>query len=349
MKQPIFKLIKLSSLSIGFDSPRLLKDLQNEKEVNAYFVLDESLVSLMLSIGENGFSPIEPLIVAPTNNLEYEVIDGNRRLIASKILNNPDLIHVQQSLISKIINGCKIIPKEVPCLVFESKQDVFNHLGYKHIASSKTWDMLKKAHFLYECYNNKSEKLSFDEKVTEIAKSVGTRKEYVKNFILGFQVYKAIEDNLFFSIENLTHKNFRFNVILESLKQENISKFLGINFLSFTTEFNLINLQKWTKWFFEKDLHGQTRIQENRLSDLELILSNESAIKLFESGHSLESAKSVMRECDNSFFESVKKYAYILDDFDFYSVDEIPNKRNLETDLKRINSLTNRILKKISN
>ncbi|MDZ7896575.1 MAG: ParB/Srx family N-terminal domain-containing protein [Arcicella sp.] len=349
MIQPTFKLVDIADLSIGFSSPRILQDSQNEKETLTHFFLDESMISLMLSIGENGFSPIEPLIVTSVNNLEYEVIDGNRRLLASKILNNPNLIDVQQSTIREIISGCKIIPKEVPCLVFENKKDVFIHLGFLHITGLKTWNMLKKAHFLHECYQNKSDELSFDEKIREIAKSIGTRKGYVKQSLLGFQVYKAIEDNLFFKIESLNGKTFRFNIILESLKQENICKFLGINVSYFTSDLNLINLQKWTIWLFEKNLQGRTRIQENNISDLDIILSNESAIELFESGHSLETAKSVIGKSDNSFFESVKKYAYILDDFDLYSVDKIPDKRNFEIDLKRISTLTNRILKKISN
>ena len=349
MRQPTFKLVDIADLSIGFNNPRILQDLHNEKEILKHFVLDESIVSLMLSIGENGFSPIEPLIVFPVNNLDYEVIDGNRRLIASKLLNNSDLINVQESTIREVVSGCKIIPKEIPCLVFDNKEEAFIHLGYRHITGLKTWNMLQKAHFLYECYQNKSEGLSFEQKIQEIAKSIGTRKEYVRQFLFGFQVYKTIENNLFFKIENLNSKTFRFNVILESLKQENICNFLGINTFSFTSELNLINLQKWIIWLFEKNLNGQTRLQENNLSDLDIILSNKSAIELFESGYSLESAKSTMGKSDNSFYESVKKYAYILDDFDLYSIDEMSDKRNLETDLKRINSLTNRILKKISN
>ena len=347
MRQPTFKLVDIADLSIGLNSPRILQDLHNEKEILKHFVLDESIVSLMLSIGENGFSPIEPLIIFPVNNLEYEVIDGNRRLIASKILNNSDLISVQESTIREVINGCKIIPKEIPCLVFENREDVFIHLGYRHITGLKTWNMLNKAYFLNECFKNKSVELPFEQKIQEIAKSIGTRKEYVRQFLFGFQVYKAIEDNLFFKIENLNCKTFRFNVILESLKQENICNFLGIDILPFISNLNLINLQKWTTWLFEKNLNGQTRIQENNLSDLDFILSNKSATELFESGRSHESIKSDIVKSDNSFYESIKKYAYVLDDFDLYSIDEMSDKRNLETDLKRINSLTNRILKKI--
>jgi hypothetical protein len=184
MRKTTFKLINISDLSFGFGSPRISQDLQTEMETLKHFVLDESIVSLMLSIGENGFSPIEPLIVFPINNFEYEVIDGNRRLIASKILNNSDLVNVQQTTIREIISGCKIIPKEIPCLVFENKEDVFIHLGYRHITGLKTRNMLKKAYFLYECYQNKSGELSFDEKVREIAKSIGTRQKYVKQFLL---------------------------------------------------------------------------------------------------------------------------------------------------------------------
>lgn len=349
MIQPTFKLIGIAHLSIGLNSPRILKNLRNEKKILKHFVLDESIVSLMLSIGENGFSPIEPLIVIPVNNLEYEVIDGNRRLIASKILNNPDLINAQQTTIREIVSGCKIIPKELPCLVFENKEDVFIHLGYRHITGLKTWNMLKKARFLHECYQNKPKELSFDEKIREIAKSIGTRKEYVKQFLFGFQVYKTIEDSLFFKIENLNSKTFQFNIILESLKYENICNFIGIDLLPFTSSLNLINLRKWTIWLFEKNLNGQIRLQENNLSDLDAILSNKSATELFESGSSLESVKSVMGKSDNSFCDTVKKYAYILEDFDLNSIDKMSDKRNLETDLKRINSLTNRILKKISN
>jgi ParB-like chromosome segregation protein Spo0J len=68
---------------------------------------DATLIDLMASISENGFFSGEPIIVI-SNNDNYTVIEGNRRLAAIKLLANPGL-----AIIS---------PKAVEYLSIEAKE-----------------------------------------------------------------------------------------------------------------------------------------------------------------------------------------------------------------------------------
>lgn len=284
MTYPFFKLVDIENLSIGFQSPRISQNLNTESDIIKYFVLEHSITSLMMSIGENGFSPIEPLVVYPINDFEYEVIDGNRRLIASKILNNQSIVDVNANSIAKIINESKVIPKAIPCLIFQNKEDILIHLGYKHISNNQTWLMLKKARYIFHLYQSKPHTLSFEEKTREIAKSIGTRRQYVNKFLLGFEIYKVIEENTFFRIKDLNDKTLHFNYILESLNYDNICQFLGINSVPFTSKINLVNLEKWTKWFFEKDSLGRVKVHLDTIYELNMILENKVNLEKFDNG-----------------------------------------------------------------
>ena len=53
----------------------------------------EKLVNIANHIVYNGLNPLKKILVTPHSNMRYIVLEGNRRITAIKLLENPNLIH----------------------------------------------------------------------------------------------------------------------------------------------------------------------------------------------------------------------------------------------------------------
>src|SRR5687767_14689436 len=90
--------------NLRFDplNPRFPKGLNGkvEAEVFSWMLRDATIIELMGSIGELGYFPGEPLLVAKTNKKGvFEVVEGNRRLTAVKLLREPELAPVRKKAV----------------------------------------------------------------------------------------------------------------------------------------------------------------------------------------------------------------------------------------------------------
>jgi hypothetical protein len=225
---PEYKKIGLTELKLDSYNPRLPKSMhgKSDKEIISYMLLDASLIELMLAIGENDFFPGEQLLVVKDTDGLFKVIEGNRRLSAVMLLNNPSLATVQISKVSKVIEETDFRPTEIPCLVFNEENDIHNYLGYRHITGIKEWKLLEKSRYLSELKTSSFRDLKLQDAAREIAKVIGSRKDYVQRILIGFEVYKILEEEDFFRIRDLNDTTFYFNYIADSLNKSNISKFL---------------------------------------------------------------------------------------------------------------------------
>lgn len=350
---PVFRPIDLNELKLDSYNPRLPKSIhgKGEPEILKYMLLDASLIELMLAIGENDFFQGEQLLVVKDkSDNKYKVIEGNRRLSAVKLLNNPSLADVQKSKIQKVIEETKFRPTKIPCLIFDSESDIHNYLGYRHITGIKEWKLLEKARYLNSLRQNKFTGLSLDDAAREIAKSIGSRKDYVRRILVGFDVYKVIEDEDFYRIRDLDDTTFYFNYIADSLNKENIRIFLGVNFEANDpiADLNKPNLEKWTRWLFEKNDQNKTRLKGDSydLTDLNMILGNPQAVVAFDSkGYTLERAKELTGELDNQFLAFIKRSVDSLENADRLVTKVKVFSLDIEEDLKNIRLMTTKILR----
>ena len=89
------KQLNIDQLLLDMENPRLPRSIEHAEEpIFKYLARETSIEELMKAIGENNFFPGEPLIVCPNleNPDKYTVIEGNRRLTALRLLENPTLI-----------------------------------------------------------------------------------------------------------------------------------------------------------------------------------------------------------------------------------------------------------------
>lgn len=317
---PYFDKLALDKLLLDSDNPRLPKSLhgKNETEILEYMLLDASLIELMLAIGKNNFFPGEQLLVVKLDNNTYKVVEGNRRLSALKLLNNPQLVSVQKSKIQQVLEETTYRPTDIPVLVFEKEDDIHNYLGYRHITGIKEWKLLEKARYLYNLWKSAYNDLSINEASKELAKSIGSRTDYVRRVLIGFEIYKKIEDEKFYRIHGLDDTSFYFNYIADSLNKSNIAEYIGVDMKNINDNYvngiNDENLENWTRWLFDKDKDGKTRLigDSDNLAALNKVLGNSVARDAFIVNKlSLDDSVELTGEFDDQFLNFI--YAALRD------------------------------------
>ncbi|MDR1980688.1 MAG: hypothetical protein LBQ39_03575, partial [Tannerellaceae bacterium] len=182
----------------------------------------------------------------------------------------------------------------------------------------------------------------------EIAKMIGSRADYVKRVLVGYEVYKIIEDENFYKIRDLNDTTFYFNYIVDSLNKTNIRTFIGVDFDAEHPLENLSqeNLKKWTHWLFEKNDQNRTRLIGNSsdLNDLNAILGNSVSLMAFDvKGYSLERAKELTGELDNVFMNCVINALINLEKADSMVIKVKKFYIDLDDDLRKIKLLTDKI------
>ena len=179
--------LKVDELVLDNFNPRLPKSLhgeENEEKIVEYMLAFGNITELMQSIVETGYSDAEPLLVIKDQNSEkYVVIEGNRRLTALKLLNNPKTAKTKTSAINEIVESAAgKIPTTVPCIVYENRDEILDYLGYRHITGVKDWGALEKANYLDLLYK-KHVKDSEKDIYKKLAKMIGSKADYVKKLI----------------------------------------------------------------------------------------------------------------------------------------------------------------------
>ncbi len=349
-ENPLFKMIPLAELKLDPENPRLPKSVQgkSEQEILEYMLLDASLIELMLAIGTNGFFSGEQLLVVKDGDGKYKVVEGNRRLSAVKLLSRPDLANVQKIKIEKVLEETSERPQEIPCLVFPAEEGIHNYLGYRHITGIKEWKLLEKARYLNRLKNEKYNGTNINQASREIAKIIGSRMDYVRRILVGFDLYKKIEDESFYRIRDLNDTTFHFNYIADSLNKANITKFVGVDLTidSPAENINEGNLKTWAHWLFEKNDQNHTRLlgTSGDLTKLNKIIGNEVALDAFANkGVDLERAYELTEDLSEIFRDAIKRSLSYLE-----QADNVVHRINdfyveMEEDLTSIRRLTVKI------
>lgn len=325
MSDTRFEKIEVEKLLLDPENPRLPKSManKNESEIINYLLSDASLIELMLAIGKNGFFEGEQLLVVPHND-KYIVIEGNRRLSAVKLLHNPEIGKVYSSKISQVIDESapENIPNKIPCLIFENKDLILKYLGFRHITGIKSWKLLEKARYLTKLKDDYYSNLSIPEASREIAKMIGSRKDYVMRVLTGYELYVVIERNNFYNIRGLDDTSFFFNYLADSLSRQGIADFLNVNLEEDipTQNLNFNNLKEWTNWLFNKDLPNKIIGDSDNLNNLNRILRQPAALEAFRRGDKISIALEYTDEIDKQFQYAIENALRQMEKADLLTV-----------------------------
>lgn len=102
--------------------------------------IGDKLLALARDIASYGLNPAERVMVVADSMKpgEYTVIEGNRRVAAVKLLNNPSLAPTIQwaERFKKIQKGAAVSAKSLRCTIFESPDEAYHFIELKHLGES---------------------------------------------------------------------------------------------------------------------------------------------------------------------------------------------------------------------
>ncbi len=292
-RKPILK--SIDELVFDPKNPRLPTSRASADEADIFrYMLDKgNIIELMLSLSTQGYFDGEPLLVVESESGRYDVVEGNRRLAALKLLRNPSLAPIKQGTVQEVCDQAQVIPENVPVIIYDHRSEILRYLGYRHITGIKDWDSLAKAKYLSELVDTLPAEMEYKDKTKELAKIIGSRSDYVDKLLSGYEAYKIIEHNKFYGIQNLNEEDFSFSLLTTATSYQNIAEFLTVKDESGSITPEVINephLKDLTEWIF-KESEGQTRLRESRnLKYLNAIVSNPRALKEFKAGTAIEVA-----------------------------------------------------------
>lgn len=296
--------ICVEQLLFDSNNPRIPKNLQgvtNENKVIEYMVKFGNVTELMMSIAETGYSDAEPLLVVGTSNDKFIVVEGNRRLAALKILNNPSLTKLRVKTIKDIIENAAItVPNdvtEVPCIIYRTREEILDYLGYRHITGVKDWGALEKARYLEQLYEMHVVKVGEEKIFQKLAKMIGSRSDYVRKLYMALQLYDIANDDAYYGA-NIDVASINFSWITTAIGHSSVINYLGISGGN-VDNLNKAHLENLFVWMFDSD---KGIIPESReISTLAAVLDSEEATNKLEAGYSLSEAVLFTSEPNKTF------------------------------------------------
>lgn len=312
------KEIDYKNLLLDLTNPRLLESIRRDQQsILDHIAKSTSIEELMEAIAENGYFPGEPLIVIPAEEEsgKYSVVEGNRRLVAVKLLNDPNICSEPTAKMKAIAEGAKHKPEKLPIIICQSRSEVLPYLGFRHITGIKQWEPLAKARYIKQLYSLQNKELSPRERYAEVARIIGSRGHHIKRSLDALAVYKVIKDEEFFEIKGLNEESIKFAILSTAIADDRIGFFVGTHkkeneelistdSIENPSSLKKENIKEFTRWLYEEDSKGKTKLGESRnLRQLSAVVNSNMALEAFRRGSSLKIAYQLTTDLTKDFIE----------------------------------------------
>ena len=121
------KMIPIDRVYLDRDNPRHLP-METQEEVIDFLLKDEQVLMLAADIAKHALNPLDLFAVIENEGggkrKTYTVAEGNRRLCAIMLLNDPDLAPAKKRKdFEKLSNNADNIPSEIAAIVFDNTDD----------------------------------------------------------------------------------------------------------------------------------------------------------------------------------------------------------------------------------
>lgn len=221
---------KVETKYLDFDpkNPRLVEQgIKNPSDAQVIQALADmaDLSEIVGSIAANGYIDIEPMIAQKVKG-RYRVLEGNRRLAAIRILQNPDLAKGTGIAVPQFSKEVRDSLKKVTVYAVANPEQARDFIGFKHINGPHKWDAHAKGRFAANWYRNESKHGITLEK---IAQRLGDRHDTVVRLVNGIFVLDQAEASKIFSIEDrYPGRKFAFSHLYTALTRPGYREFLGL-------------------------------------------------------------------------------------------------------------------------
>ena len=294
MAHEIIRPLPLNDIFLDKYNPRLPTSAARvQKEMSLYIARNTSITELMTAIAENDYFPGEPIIVVSRDAGGYTVVEGNRRLTALKLLRDPSL-YPKNARVREISESASHRPDTVPCVIFSSRDEVVNYLGYRHISGVKQWEPLAKARYINNYFLTQTEESAEPLlRYREVARGIGSQWPYIKRQLDGYSVYRHIEDTGFYEIEDLNEETISFSLLSTAVGYDTILKFVSSsqNPCIRPEHLSPMAIRDLATWMYERNDKGATILGESRnIRRLAAIVDDERSLCILRESGNLEKA-----------------------------------------------------------
>lgn len=309
----------LDDLLLDPENPRLPESVARDQQAMLDYIAETTAIEeLMEAIAENDFFLGEPIIVVPAQDQKgkYIVVEGNRRLTAVKLLNDPSICSSPGVRMRAISGEAKHRPTEIPVVERNTRSEVLPYLGFRHITGIKQWEPLAKARYIEQLFALTNSKLQAKIRYADVARAIGSRRDHIKRNLDALAVYKVIEDADFYEIDKLNDQSIKFAVLSTAIADERIGYFVGTHsqdadgeYISTDPIVNPSSLSKkciseLTHWLYERDKKGKTRVGESRnLRAFSAVVSNPKSLAAFRAGSPLNVAYQLTSDLTADFID----------------------------------------------
>lgn len=217
-------------LVLDRENPRLVSvdRLAGEAEIVSQLYSSEELGELLQSIAANGYLDIEPLIVLAQGE-ELVVLEGNRRLAAIRLFEDPSLVE-RVFQISRVRIKVPEISAEnrttlshVSVYRVASRNDARSYIGFKHINGAAKWESYAKAKFAADWYRGGGVGLD------EIAERIGDKHDTIKRMVNAIYVLEQAEQSDHFQLADRVSRRFNFSHLYTALSRATYMQYLGLD------------------------------------------------------------------------------------------------------------------------
>ena len=249
---------------------------------------------LAMSIASSGYFDYEPLIVTKEKS-RLVVIEGNRRLAAVRLLLDKKLREEVRATDLPRISATRA--KEISELpvVYTTREDAWQYLGFKHVNGPARWDSYAKAQYVTHVRND------FGVPLKDIAKQIGDKHGTVQRLYRALMVIDQAERKRVFHRDNRYKTHFSFSHLYTGLDYDGIAKFIRLKDESAeqrnpVPRNGLKHLGELYVWLYgDKSLDEQPKVesQNPHLRQLNEVLSDEVATESLRAGLPLSVALEV--------------------------------------------------------
>jgi len=314
--------LAIDELELDPQNPRLPGFVERDAEaILKYLTSSAAVDELIDAIGENGYFDDEPLIGVRSNGI-ITVVEGNRRLTALKLLDryrdtSEEEIEGQLDLPSKVrtsLKQAKHHPLTVPVAMHDRREEVLVYLGNKHIAGVKPWGSLAKAKYVRQLLDQPQFRgQNHDELVRNVARSIGSRADYIKRALRALEAYDYALERDYFGLPNMNEESVKFSRLSSALDYSSVMEFAAnAEDAEHPVDYDQERLKELFRWLFVEDDEGNTLVGDTRnLRQLSKVMENAEALEALQRGKSLSSAyrmtSSLAADFDNLLSEALDR------------------------------------------
>ncbi len=308
--------IPTDHLLLDRQNPRLALedgDGMDQEDLISLLWKTNAVDEIALSIAANGYYEDEPLLVirSTENTIHHSsfiVVEGNRRLAAIKILLDSALrnrLHAHD--LPAISKERKQELQTIPASLHAGRQELWTHIGFRHINGVKPWDGIGKSRYIAHIHEE------YGVALTEIASKIGDRHSTVRRLYRGYRVLRQAQTEADFDVNNTYSGKFYFSHLYTALDQREYQVFLGLDPTDDVSHQpinhdKLNALRELMGWLFGITKLGKAPLvgrQNPDLNYLREVISIPQSLAAIRNGYPLDVAHSIALGDTHRFRESV--------------------------------------------